>query len=588
VSNRVRILEATVRDGGYMVDHHFSQIDLTTLVGGLDRAGLPYIEVGHGNGVGCHLFKDPKLRTTSLPLIDDAGHADIALRVAQRARVGVVLTAGKRFAPIEYIDRIADLGFAFVRVCAMPDEVDDELFAYVRRAKDRGLLTSINMMQTYAKTPAQVAELAARAADHGTDWWYIVDSAGGMMVDDVKRYVEAILGAANVEVGLHAHNNLGCAVANAIAAVEAGATLVDGTLNGIGRATGNAATEQLAVALRDRLAHDVDLDALVVLGNAVRSMFEDAGNESFDFISGGALVHSRNVPKVLEAARQRDRARCSFLLAVGGEARKRGVLNAITYNDELYDAAMQAAVSAQRFEPTDVMIDATSAHVLERWEGGPKRAIEELHLRSRQRHVQSVVHVSKALSNRVVPWQSSVMGLSLPCSDSGWDIEPSRLPDFVLVDEGDPEPPIRGTLATWRFSFEAVRARALQEMSLAIEQTGAKPVLLAADAARDAELGAGTVAIATTSPDRARVAALRARGIRVVEPNWPSAVAQTAESLIALHRELSHADDGEPLVTGIQACGPGQAKWDPERALLIDADEPTGAARLRGMPAPPT
>src|SRR5688572_16781586 len=138
----VRIVEATIRDGGYMVDHHYSRTDLATLVGGLDGAGLPYIEVGHGNGVGCQYFKDPKIRTTVLPVVGDDDHAAVALRVARRARVGVILTAGKRFAPIEYIDRIADLGFAFIRLAAMPDEVDDELFGYVRRIKERGLLAS--------------------------------------------------------------------------------------------------------------------------------------------------------------------------------------------------------------------------------------------------------------------------------------------------------------------------------------------------------------------------------------------------------------------------------------------------------------
>jgi 4-hydroxy 2-oxovalerate aldolase len=308
----VRIVDATVRDGGYMTDHHYARLDLAALVSGLDQAGIPMIEVGHGNGVGCHLFKDPKLRTTATPMLTDDDHAAIALRVATRAKVGVIFTAGRRFVPIEYLDHIADLGFAFIRLAAMPDEIDDELLAYVRRIKDRKLLASINMMQTYVKSPQQVGELAARAADAGVDWFYIVDSGGGMSADDVKAYVTAVKSAANVEVGLHAHNNLGCAVANCLAAVSAGATLVDGTLNGIGRATGNPATEQLAVALRDRVTDPIDLDALVMLGGAVRSLFDEPGNDPRDFVSGGALVHSRNVPKVLEAARQRERSPSAF------------------------------------------------------------------------------------------------------------------------------------------------------------------------------------------------------------------------------------------------------------------------------------
>ena len=79
-------------------------------------ASLPFIEVGHGNGVGSQFFRDPSVRAKSLPLLGDEDHANISLSIAQRARVGVIFTAGRRFCPIDYIDRIADLGYAFIRI----------------------------------------------------------------------------------------------------------------------------------------------------------------------------------------------------------------------------------------------------------------------------------------------------------------------------------------------------------------------------------------------------------------------------------------------------------------------------------------
>jgi len=600
VTRPVRIVDATIRDGGYMVDHHYSRVELATLVGGLDRAGVPLIEVGHGNGVGSQHFRDPKLRATALPLVDDRGHAEVATRVAQRAQVGVIYTAGQRFGPIEYIDQIADFGYAFVRLAAMPDEVDDELFAYVRRAKDRGLLVSINMMQTYVKTPAEVAALAARAADHGLDWFYVVDSGGGMMDDDVKRYVEAILAAAPVEVGFHAHNNLGCAVANCLAAVAAGATLVDGTLNGIGRATGNPATEQLAVALRDRLDGAIDLDVLVGLGTAVRSLFDDAGNDPIDFISGGALVHSRNVPKILEAARQRDRSPCSFLLAVGAEARRRGTLTAMSYSDELYEAASAASSPARPIEPSDAMVDVAADDILAHWNGGPRRAIEEVSLRSRQRHRPSVVHVSRsALCAHAVPWQGAVIGVTIPWADDGWDVEASRLPDFVLFDDGDPEPPVRGTIATWRIPFADLYARAVQDRWLALGRLGFSPwcpgdaaaaerllgalpraterptgavAILLDDPALDDQLAAGDIGVVAGAWSATRALAAERRGARLVEPDWPGAVATIAASTIALHHELASVDPGKL----------DHGTWDPDRAMLLETDDPVAASREAG------
>jgi 4-hydroxy 2-oxovalerate aldolase len=596
-----------------MVNHQFSRTDLAAIVGGLDRAGIQLIEVGHGNGVGSELFKDPTLRSTSMPIVDDRGHAEIALRVAQRARVGVVLTAGKRFAPVEYIDRIAELGFAFVRLTVMPDEVNDEAFAYVRRAKDRGLTVSINVMQTYVKSPAELGEAARKAAAHGVDWFYVVDSAGGMMPDDVKRYVEAVLATSpQLEVGLHAHNNLGCAVANALAAVDVGATLVDGTLNGIGRATGNPATEQLAVALRDRLAHEVDLEALAALGNAMRSLFEDTGNAPLDFISGGALVHSRNVPGVFAAARARGRAPSAFLLALGAEARRRGVLNAIEYSSELYDSvAANSPVAAHASQPSAQMIAIARDEMLARWQGGPRRILEDLQLRSRQRHAPSVVHVSRAASalcSHPIPWHGTAIGVTVPTRESAaWDVPAELLPDYVVTDEGDGDAPLPANQATWSIVFSDALARAVQDLCTSLRSqgfalwclsggerwlgglahaTGARPagrvaLVLGDDAAADALLAAGDVGVLVTASTRARIDAVRARGAQVLRPRWPDAVARMVDGVLAARGELARTPrDG--FMSGAHASGGGQLGWDPDYPALLDSDDPSGDAARAG------
>jgi 4-hydroxy 2-oxovalerate aldolase len=612
VTKRVRIVEATVRDGGYMVDHQFSRTDLAAIVGGLDRAGIQLIEVGHGNGVGSELFKDPKLRATSMPIVDERGHAEVALRVAPHARVGVVLTAGRRFAPIEYIDRIAELGFAFVRLTTMPDEANDELFAYVRRGKDRGLTVSINVMQTYVMTPAGLGEVARKAAAHGTDWLYVVDSAGGMMPDEVKRYVEAVLAASpQLEVGLHAHNNLGCAVANALAAVDAGATLVDGTLNGIGRATGNPATEQLAVALRDRLAHEVDLEVLAALGNAMRSLFEDTGNAPLDYISGGALVHSRNVPAVFAAAHARGRAPNTFLLGVGAEARQRSVLSAMEYTPELYDAVAARSPAVARVEPSSAMVAVARDELLARWHGGPRRILEDLQLRSRQRHAPSVVHVSRAASalcSHAIPWQGVAVGVTVPANESAaWDVPSELLPDYVVTDEGDGAAPLPAKHATWSIAFSDAHKRAVQDLCTSLRSqgfalwcpgggerwlgglthaTGTRPtgrvaLVLGDDVAGDALLAAGDVGVLAIASPRARIDAARARGAQVLRPRWPDAVSRIVDAVLASRGELAITSrDG--LMTGVHAAGGGQLAWDPDYPALLDSDDPNADAARAG------
>ena len=105
--------------------------------------------------------------------------------------------------------------------------------------------------------------------------------------------------------------------------------------------------------------------------------------------------------------------------------------------------------------------------------------------------------------------------------------------------------------------------------------------MLGADESSDARVDAGDVAIVAAPVSRLRIEALQQRNVRVLEPRWPQAIAQAAESLIALRREL--AVRGAPeLVTGIEARGAGQAKWDPEHQTLLDTDDPVVAAERAG------
>jgi 4-hydroxy 2-oxovalerate aldolase len=146
---------------------------------------------------------------------------------------------------------------------------------YVERAHELGLIVSINCMQTYILPPREIGRLAAMTRSAGADWWYVVDSAGGMQPAEVRQYVRAVLDASDIAVGLHAHNNLGMAVANSLAAVEEGAKLVDCTLNRLGRATGNAPTEQLILALQGK-GHEqgIDVEPIARLSSMYRVRFE--------------------------------------------------------------------------------------------------------------------------------------------------------------------------------------------------------------------------------------------------------------------------------------------------------------------------
>jgi len=116
---QVRILETTIRDGGYEISHQFTEEDVALVVSTLDAAGVSYIEVGHGMGVGSHEYVQASARPKERPVAGDHAHMGAAKRAARRAKVGVLLGAGDSFCPPDYLEHVAGAGMDFVRSISM-------------------------------------------------------------------------------------------------------------------------------------------------------------------------------------------------------------------------------------------------------------------------------------------------------------------------------------------------------------------------------------------------------------------------------------------------------------------------------------
>jgi 4-hydroxy-2-oxovalerate aldolase len=159
-------------------------------------------------------------------------------------------------------------------------------------------------MKSYVKPPTEFATVAREAASTGVDIIYVVDSAGNMTPDDARDYVRATRDVIDTQLGFHAHNNLGLANANAIAAIEAGCSVIDASLQGMGRCTGNTITEQfVAIARRKKWKTDYDLFALMDASDAlVRPRLSQVGHDSVDLICGFAGFHSSYMDVIRDTA----------------------------------------------------------------------------------------------------------------------------------------------------------------------------------------------------------------------------------------------------------------------------------------------
>ena len=131
-------------------------------------------------------------------------------------------------------------------------------------AKKNGLEAVGFLMMSHMASPEKVAEQAKLFESYGADMIYVTDSAGYMVPADVKARIEAVRAAVKLPVGFHAHNNLGLAIGNTLAAIEAGAESVDACLRGLGAGAGNAQLEVL-VAVLTRLGYDTGIDLYKVM-----------------------------------------------------------------------------------------------------------------------------------------------------------------------------------------------------------------------------------------------------------------------------------------------------------------------------------
>lgn len=253
-----RLTDTTLRDGSHAMKHQFTLEQVRNVAQALDKAGVPVLEVTHGDGLAGSSIQYGFSRTSEMDLIEEARNAVTKAKIAALLLPGI----GTRR---ELKDAIAR-GIQVIRIATQCTEADISQ-QHFGMAKEMGLESVGFLMMSHMRPPEFLAEQALLMESYGADCVYVVDSAGALLPDGAASRVRALKEALRVQVGFHAHNNLGLGVGNTLAAVEAGADQVDGTLRGLGAGAGNTATE-LIVATLDRLGYEHDWDVFSLLDAA--------------------------------------------------------------------------------------------------------------------------------------------------------------------------------------------------------------------------------------------------------------------------------------------------------------------------------
>ncbi|MEV0057487.1 4-hydroxy-2-oxovalerate aldolase [Saccharopolyspora shandongensis] len=256
----IRITDSSLRDGSHAKQHQFTTEHVRDIVAALDGAGVPVIEVTHGDGLGGSSFNYGFSHTPEQELIKTA------VATAKRAKIAFLMLPGVGVK--DDIRAAADNGAAICRIATHCTEADVSV-QHFGLARELGLETVGFLMMSHSQPPEVLAQQARIMADAGCQCVYVVDSAGALVLEDTSERIAALVAELgdDVQVGFHGHENLGLGVANSVLAVRAGATQIDGSTRRFGAGAGNTPVEAF-VAVAEKLGIRTGVDTLKIIDAA--------------------------------------------------------------------------------------------------------------------------------------------------------------------------------------------------------------------------------------------------------------------------------------------------------------------------------
>src|SRR5699024_6017254 len=246
----IKITEVSLRDGSHPVAHQFTEKQVRDVTRALDDAGMHYIEVSHGDGLGGSTLQYGR------SLVDEFKLIEAAVDEAKNSKIAVLLLPG--IGTVHELKEASKLGAKLVRVATHSTEADVSA-QHISLARELGMESLGFLMMAHSVPVEKLVEQAKLMESYGAEAVYVTDSAGALLPHEVRERVKALKQELTIEVGFHAHNNLSLAVANTLEAIEEGATRIDGSVRCLGAGAGNTQTEVL-LAVMDRLDYDVGID----------------------------------------------------------------------------------------------------------------------------------------------------------------------------------------------------------------------------------------------------------------------------------------------------------------------------------------
>jgi 4-hydroxy 2-oxovalerate aldolase len=318
---RIRITDVSLRDGSHPMLHQFTVDQVSRIAGALDAAGVPMLEVTHGDGLAGSSIQYGFSGVSDLALIEAAA------AVVKQAKIAVLLLPG--VGTIRDLKEAHARGATVARIATHCTEADISP-QHIAAAREFGMEAVGFLMMSHLIAPADLAVQAKLMESYGANVVYVVDSAGAQTMDMVHERVTALRQTLDpkTHVGFHAHNNLGLGVGNAVTAVKAGADNIDGACRGLGAGAGNAATEAI-VAVFNKMGWQTGIDLYGVMDVAEDLIGTEIGItpvvgraalvQGYAGVYSSFLRHAENASKRFGVSTERILEAVGARKAVGGQ-----------------------------------------------------------------------------------------------------------------------------------------------------------------------------------------------------------------------------------------------------------------------------
>jgi len=298
LNNKIYIYDTTLRDGTQRADISFSVKDKLELIGHFDRIGIDYIEVGFpaSNPKEAQLFKQLKsLNVKHSKIIafgmtrykDNTVEKDRNLEILVNSGTAGVCVVGK--SSITHVRKVIE---------TTPDNnlaMISETVKYLKRYFDEVHFDAEHFFDGFKENPVYAMKTLEAAADSGSDFIIVCDTNGGALPGKVGYILEEVTSKIDVPIGVHFHNDSGCADANTIIAVEKGVVMVQGTINGYGERCGNAdlctVIPNLEIKLGKRCLKEGSLKHLTSLSRYVSETANQIAYSHQPFVGRNAFAH---------------------------------------------------------------------------------------------------------------------------------------------------------------------------------------------------------------------------------------------------------------------------------------------------------